>query len=81
MGKIEVTVVFNVSKILKRKQITTIDLTDDLIKSCFQCFKDTKKKANHNYDLPGYSYGGVVFNVSKILKRKQITTMIHQARK
>ena len=39
-----------------------------LIISCFQCFKDTKMRANHNEhdDLP---YGDeVVSNVSKILK-------------
>ena len=41
-------VVSNVSKILKWEQITTdiIDLFS--IMSCFQCFKDTKMRANHN---------------------------------
>ena len=43
-------------------------------KSCFQWFKDTNSKANHNslveYQVPL----PVVFNGSKILIRKQITT-------
>ena len=44
-------------------------------KSCFQWFKDTNSKANHNslveYQVPL----PVVFNGSKILIRKQITTI------
>ncbi len=43
---------------------------------CFQRFKDTKKKANHNA-VEGVTIQQVtVFNDSKILKRKLITTDI-----
>ena len=68
------TVVSNVSKILKWEQITTMWEKQSDIWSCFQCFKDTKMRANHNVltsSNPNYS---VVSNVSKILKWEQITT-------
>ena len=42
-------VVSNDSKILKWKQITTIISVLISIQGCFQWFKDTKMKANHNY--------------------------------
>ena len=42
---------------------------------CFQYVKDTKKKANHNKHDLLQSTADVVSNTSKILKRKQITTM------
>ena len=45
-------------------------------KSCFQWFKDTNSKANHNLPLPPLFSDNVVFNGSKILIRKQITTWI-----
>ena len=41
---------------------------------CFQWFKDTNSKANHNYYGKGSMVDRVVFNGSKILIRKQITT-------
>ena len=93
-------VVFNGSKILIRKQITTCihyvcgkqscfqwfkdtnskanhNLTRDTFRirlRCFQWFKDTNSKANHNF-YNGLEIGTeVVFNGSKILIRKQITT-------
>ena len=34
---------------------------------CFQWFKDTNLKANHNDPVMGYSYEGAVSNGSKIL--------------
>ena len=70
-----VQVVFNGSKILIRKQITTGRL--DYLKEncCFQWFKDTNSKANHNQFSEGTPEIGVVFNGSKILIRKQITTV------
>ncbi|EXZ05004.1 hypothetical protein M072_2585 [Bacteroides fragilis str. DS-208] len=34
---------------------------------CFQWFKDTNLKANHNYVLNGYDYTLAVSNGSKIL--------------
>ena len=43
-------------------------------KSCFQWFKDTNSKANHNSPIEDYATQEVVFNGSKILIRKQITT-------
>ena len=36
--------------------------------SCFQWFKDTKMKANHNYDAVFVSAANAVSNGSKILK-------------
>ena len=39
-----------------------------LIISCFQCFKDTKMRANHNNDTKEWKAETVVSNVSKILK-------------
>ena len=39
-----------------------------LIISCFQCFKDTKMRANHNLELIAPVAIVVVSNVSKILK-------------
>ena len=48
--------------------------SDILIFSCFQRFKDTKKKANHNRGGFVSALRLAVFNGSKILKRKLITT-------
>ena len=68
-------VVFNGSKILIRKQITTTNGSMVSFMSCFQWFKDTNSKANHNnYSTINFP-GSVVFNGSKILIRKQITTV------
>ncbi len=39
-----------------------------LIVSCFQWFKDTKMKANHNERLEGIDASTAVSNGSKILK-------------
>ena len=41
-------VVSNTSKVLKRKQITTVLMNLSKFASCFQYIKGTKKKANHN---------------------------------
>ena len=41
---------------------------------CFQWFKDTNSKANHNQKDSTVNILDVVFNGSKILIRKQITT-------
>ena len=67
-------VVSNDSKILKWKQITTKSETVLKSESCFQWFKDTKMKANHNNWNDGIWHVFVVSNDSKILKWKQITT-------
>ena len=37
------------------------------MKGCFQWFKDTNLKANHNLNGEDYLYYGVVSNGSKIL--------------
>ena len=68
-------VVSNVSKILKWEQITTkqVYVINDFC--CFQCFKDTKMRANHNRLSHSSLVAGVVSNVSKILKWEQITTI------
>ena len=67
-------VVSNGSKILIWKQITTLGGEDNGWKSCFQWFKDTNLKANHNSEVMGYFNPSVVSNGSKILIWKQITT-------
>ena len=68
-------VVSNVSKILKWEQITTRGTRVLMADCCFQCFKDTKMRANHNSIIHAYSIPIVVSNVSKILKWEQITTI------
>ena len=68
--------VFNGSKILKWKQITTNGYIQFLFNCCFQWFKDTKMKANHNLKDRADCSEEAVFNGSKILKWKQITTEI-----
>ena len=67
--------VSNGSKILKWKQITTQPPMDKRGQDCFQWFKDTKMKANHNRNKVLNSMGVTVSNGSKILKWKQITTV------
>ena len=69
-------VVSNGSKILKWKQITTWRQFRRRLPGCFQWFKDTKMKANHNQRPQFLGGGRVVSNGSKILKWKQITTKI-----
>ena len=66
--------VSNGSKILKWKQITTTVIAYRFFHGCFQWFKDTKMKANHNCFLYSTVYPEAVSNGSKILKWKQITT-------
>ena len=66
--------VSNGSKILKWKQITTRATVVLLLIRCFQWFKDTKMKANHNFRWKNISFVIAVSNGSKILKWKQITT-------
>ena len=69
-----VETVSNGSKILKWKQITTERLMYYTKKNCFQWFKDTKMKANHNGFVFDWIEHKTVSNGSKILKWKQITT-------
>ena len=71
-------VVSNGSKILIWKQITTASLYSSLLRCCFQWFKDTNLKANHNVELNMNVRGSVVSNGSKILIWKQITTRYRQ---
>ena len=66
--------VSNGSKILKWKQITTEEKGYDHAEGCFQWFKDTKMKANHNSPVGMTFLSIAVSNGSKILKWKQITT-------
>ena len=67
-------VVSSGSKILKWKQITTIVNYLYPRCGCFQWFKDTKMKANHNRYGWQKMRQKVVSSGSKILKWKQITT-------
>ena len=76
----ECTAVSNGSKILKWKQITTSPITPCHLHSCFQWFKDTKMKANHNGVNADSTWDTAVSNGSKILKWKQITTELHNTR-
>ena len=66
--------VSNGSKILKWKQITTATCRKENTHGCFQWFKDTKMKANHNKPDEEERKASAVSNGSKILKWKQITT-------
>ena len=70
------TTVSNGSKILKWKQITTRLFFSILSCNCFQWFKDTKMKANHNSVATVLLLLYTVSNGSKILKWKQITTRL-----
>ena len=67
-------VVSNGSKILIWKQITTRPSVLESDPGCFQWFKDTNLKANHNYFPYLFGFYFVVSNGSKILIWKQITT-------
>ena len=71
-----VTDVSDTSKILKWKQITT-DLNNSFLNNrCFRYFKDTKMKANHNPMRRSKELSHDVSDTSKILKWKQITTLM-----
>ena len=74
IAEMKAATVSNGSKILKWKQITTEYFMYKDIEHCFQWFKDTKMKANHNYRAMGRAPSPTVSNGSKILKWKQITT-------
>ena len=67
--------VFNGSKILIWKQITTNYNNEDYSLGCIQWFKDTNLKANHNSRIRHGKWVWAVFNGSKILIWKQITTL------
>ena len=67
--------VFNGSKILIWKQITTPAIWKNMLSCCIQWFKDTNLKANHNPSWYLYPQRCAVFNGSKILIWKQITTI------
>ena len=66
--------VSNGSKILIWKQITTMIPSQCNTRCCFQWFKDTNLKANHNSEKEIYKACVAVSNGSKILIWKQITT-------
>ena len=67
--------VFNGSKILIWKQITTWFSLSRCPFRCIQWLKDTNLKANHNFLAYWQSSSWAVFNGSKILIWKQITTI------
>ena len=67
--------VSNGSKILKWEQITTGQHYSKINRGCFQWFKDTKMRANHNHTVMDYLTIIAVSNGSKILKWEQITTV------
>ena len=68
--------VSDTSKILKWKQITTYLRYYIFWIGCFRYFKDTKMKANHNEAEWQTHNSQDVSDTSKILKWKQITTLI-----
>ena len=64
-----------VQRYRKWEQITTGRPPYCISGGCFQWFKDTKMRANHNYP-PKYTFlQNAVSNGSKILKWEQITTI------
>ena len=67
--------VSNGSKLLKWKQITTVEQSRVFKGCCFQWLKVTKMKANHNRGILVYIRMYAVSNGSKLLKWKQITTI------
>ena len=69
-----ISAVFNGSKILIWKQITTSGHAYSVNSCCIQWFKDTNLKANHNWKNNNSKQESAVFNGSKILIWKQITT-------
>ena len=73
-GSTNVAIVSNGSKILIWKQITTVFDVKPELSHCFQWFKDTNLKANHNFKDKGAKITAIVSNGSKILIWKQITT-------
>ena len=79
-GRNRQSAVSNGSKILKWKQITTSPARIGLTWCCFQWFKDTKMKANHNWTKKITTLCLAVSNGSKILKWKQITTQVYELR-
>ena len=72
----QILAVFNGSKILIWKQITTSAAEGRKILCCIQWFKDTNLKANHNKGACDCNRVQAVFNGSKILIWKQITTFL-----
>ena len=74
MDALNAKAVFNGSKILIWKQITTRTMIEQLGCCCIQWFKDTNLKANHNLRDCPTPFSDAVFNGSKILIWKQITT-------
>ena len=73
--QMDCTAVSNGSKILIWKQITTVRVLNKYTNRCFQWFKDTNLKANHNQLRAAECLQKAVSNGSKILIWKQITTM------
>ena len=70
--------VSNGTKILKWKQVTTNYICNVLLKCCFQWNKDTKMKASHNDNIWFSIWLFAVSNGTKILKWKQVTTIVGQ---
>ena len=72
---LEFVAVSNGSKVQIWKQITTTNKYVALPVCCFQWFKGTNLKANHNNDLHCIAVIGAVSNGSKVQIWKQITTV------
>ena len=66
--------VFDISKILISKQITTHSYDGGEYSRCIRYFKDTNFEANYNPYGSDYFTSAGVFDISKILISKQITT-------
>ena len=77
MNQLVYYAVSNGSKILKWEQITTLLSIFRKKRRCFQWFKDTKMRANHNERWVLLMKNLAVSNGSKILKWEQITTPKH----
>ena len=68
------TAVSNGSKVQIWKQITTCVKRSYFVKCCFQWFKGTNLKANHNESISLFPNDAAVSNGSKVQIWKQITT-------
>ena len=68
-------VVLDTTKVQIFKQITTVDVTQGMLLSCFRYHKGTDFQANHNIAELVQSSTAVVLDTTKVQIFKQITTI------
>ena len=69
-------VVLDTTKVQIFKQITTVDVTQGMLLSCFRYHKGTDFQANHNIAELVQSSTAVVLDTTKVQIFKQITTSL-----